>query len=323
MVRHGRDSMPRFPLCHADISVQNLFVDNDLNISCVIDWANAFTAPPAQLLALPGLPRPGDLVSDSSLMDAFRSGFELKEANINVRSIEPDLWIAGQMASRFVRLVTLDAFQDYVHLEALWTFACGSATPSDEDDITSLPGLLTELAEEEDAMELAEDLAAEDVPESKIQRREKEYFELLGPERLAVAQKVALAAEMNPHFVADYRLWRWIDAVMEDRDMAGYNHTGTYADFRAPTVEILNDFLTFSYSLSARKEWQEEMKAREERKRRFEVKCAAFIERVDRTIDAHAHTVIKGCRTIKKRMIALELRYKRDPVALTGLALKE
>lgn len=223
MVRHGRDSTPGFPLYHPDISLQNLFVDNDLNITCVIDCANAFTAPPAQLLAPPGLPRPGDLVLDLSLMDAFRSGFELQEANNNVRLIEPDFWVAGQMASRFMRLVTLDALQDYVHLKALWTLACGSATQGGGDDITSLPCLLTALAEDEDAIELAEDLAADDMPESEIRRQEKGHFVHLGQERLAVAQKVVLAAEMNPHSVADCRLWRWIDAVMEDRDMAGYN----------------------------------------------------------------------------------------------------
>lgn len=51
--------------------------------------------------------------------------------------------------------------------------------------------------------------------------RRKEYFDSVGAKRLALAQKVTLIAEMNPRFVADGRLWRWIDAVMEYYDGSG------------------------------------------------------------------------------------------------------
>lgn len=40
-------SAPGFPLYHHDISTQNLFIDDDMNITCIIDWAFYSTVPPA------------------------------------------------------------------------------------------------------------------------------------------------------------------------------------------------------------------------------------------------------------------------------------
>ncbi|KAM0417341.1 hypothetical protein ACHAPT_012657 [Fusarium lateritium] len=81
---------PGFPLHHHDISLQNLFVDDDLNITCVIDWAFSSTVPPAQLLAPPGLPHPRDLVSDVSLVSAFCSGFETESKKMGGGIIGPN-----------------------------------------------------------------------------------------------------------------------------------------------------------------------------------------------------------------------------------------
>lgn len=36
-----------FPLYHHDISLQNLFVDDDLNITCVIDWGVRLNCSPS------------------------------------------------------------------------------------------------------------------------------------------------------------------------------------------------------------------------------------------------------------------------------------
>lgn len=72
---NGSQSVTGFPLHHHDITLQNLFVDDDLKITCVIDWAFSSTVPPAQLLATPGLPHPRGLVLDLSLVSAFCSGF--------------------------------------------------------------------------------------------------------------------------------------------------------------------------------------------------------------------------------------------------------
>ncbi|KAK7417589.1 hypothetical protein QQZ08_011570 [Neonectria magnoliae] len=199
----------------------NLFVDDDLNITCVIDWAFSSTVPPAQLLATPGLPHPRDLVLDLSLVSAFRSGFETQNRKTGSCIIESNYWKVGQMVSRFMRLVNLDALQDYDHLEALCALALGPVTPGDDrDDTNSLPAILATRATAHDALALAAELAADDEPESEIRRRETEYFDAVGVKRLALARKVAFAAKMNPQFVADGRLWRWIDTVMEYYDSA-------------------------------------------------------------------------------------------------------
>ncbi|KAF5005922.1 hypothetical protein FDECE_7680 [Fusarium decemcellulare] len=209
--------VPGFPLHHHDISLQNLFVDDNLNITCVIDWAFSSTVPPAQLLAPPGLPHPRDLVSDLSLIGAFRSGFESENRKAGEYVIESSHWNVSQMVARFMRLVNLDALQDYNHLEALHVLAQGSVTPGDDgDDTNSLPAILAARAMTRDALLLAEELAADDEPESEICRREQEYFDAVGAQRLALARKVTIAAKMNPQFVADGRLWRWVDAMMED-----------------------------------------------------------------------------------------------------------
>ncbi|UKZ65831.1 uncharacterized protein TrAtP1_007021 [Trichoderma atroviride] len=44
-----------FTLSHPDLHVGNIYVDDDLNITCIIDWSSASTGPIAELLATPGL----------------------------------------------------------------------------------------------------------------------------------------------------------------------------------------------------------------------------------------------------------------------------
>ena len=83
------------PLCHHDISLQNLFVDEELNITCVIDWSSSSTVPPAQLLAPPGLPHPRDLILEQFLVHAFRPGFELENKKNCKHAIGSNFWKIG------------------------------------------------------------------------------------------------------------------------------------------------------------------------------------------------------------------------------------
>ena len=231
MVCSANESAPGFPLHHHDISLQNLFVDDDLNITCIIDWAFASTVPPAQLLATPGLPHPRDLVLEPSLASAFRSGFEAENEKLGGSKVEFNSWKAGEMVSRFMRLVNQDTLQDYHHLEALCALALG---PVAEDGNNSLAAILEAQAATPEALTLAEELAADDEPESEVRRLEKEYFDRIGGEKHTIARKVALAASWNPRFVADARLWRWIEAVMEYYNGAEYN--GSEVTSEKPTA---------------------------------------------------------------------------------------
>ncbi|KAJ5158643.1 uncharacterized protein N7500_008294 [Penicillium coprophilum] len=46
-----------FPLCHSDLTTNNIFVDDEYNITCIIDWAFTTTVPLPLLLLPPGLPQ--------------------------------------------------------------------------------------------------------------------------------------------------------------------------------------------------------------------------------------------------------------------------
>ncbi|KAK4452739.1 hypothetical protein QBC34DRAFT_398176 [Podospora aff. communis PSN243] len=212
---------PGFPLYHHDISTQNLFIDDDMNAICIIDWDFSSTVPPDQLLSTPGLPHPRDLVLDEPLSNAFQTGFEAEnERSGRKHALGPDDWKRGQMIPRFMRLVNQDALQDYHHLEALCLLA--QARREDEDDQGGIdePGLATALvtrAAAPNAVALADELAADDEPECDIREREKKYFDVCGAQRRALAQKVALTSSMNLRFVADARLWRYMAKVLDDR----------------------------------------------------------------------------------------------------------
>ncbi|EGX88001.1 hypothetical protein CCM_09137 [Cordyceps militaris CM01] len=206
-----------FPLCHPDLSDQNIFIDEEFNITCIIDWAFSFTVPPAQLCTAPGLPHPRDVVTDPRLHDAYRDGFSY-DANADRDSFSHDAhtcvqsnplprdWNTGAAISRFLRIVYMDSLQDYHHLEALCAL-CFDGKPFD------LPSILSRQALTPDAINLRELLAADDDPQELTRRRDTEYFQAVGPTRLAVARKLTLAYERNARFVADYRLWKWVGAV--------------------------------------------------------------------------------------------------------------
>ncbi|KAK4452372.1 hypothetical protein QBC34DRAFT_398555 [Podospora aff. communis PSN243] len=231
-------SAPGFPLYHHDISTQNLFIDDDMNITCIIDWAFCSTVSPAQLLSTPGLPHPRDLVLDEPLTNAFRTGFKAEnERSSRKHALSPDDWKRGQMISRFMRLVNQDALQDYHHLQALCLLAQARRDEDDQGGIDE-PSLATALvtrAAAPNAVALADELAADDEPESDIREREKRYFDVCGAQRRALAQKVALASSMNPRFVADARLWRCMAKVLDDR---GGVELGSGAPGGVSTAEV-------------------------------------------------------------------------------------
>lgn len=168
-------------------------------------------------------------MSDSSLVGAFRPGFESENRKagrgiVDRSVVDSDYWEVSKFVSHFMRLVNQDALQDYHHLEAL--FALRPITGEDDrNDTDTIPAIIAAQAATQEALALLDVLVANDEPESEVRREEKEYFETMDVGKLALAQKVTLAAEMNPRFVADRRLWRWIDAAMEgmEPDQLGYD----------------------------------------------------------------------------------------------------
>ncbi|OAA48509.1 Aminoglycoside phosphotransferase [Metarhizium rileyi] len=205
-----------FPLCHHDLSTQNIFVDDEFNITCIIDWAFCSTVPNSQLLSTPGLPHPRDLLADQALIGAFRSAFE--EECSRFQSIRPSKqdWKTGDMLSYLIRLVNFDALQDFYHLEALYQLTTGAAKDA------NLRATLVSISTESEARLLSAALAEDDEPENKARLLENKYFSAVGEERRGLARYISFISQFNPLFVADKRLWRWID------------ETG-----RSPTTEII------------------------------------------------------------------------------------
>jgi hypothetical protein len=104
-----------FPLYHPDLSSQNIFVDDDFNVTCIIDWAFASSMPPSMLLVCPGLPHPRDSIQPF-LKESFAKGF-VAGHGFNDQS---DLAFSGSSIYwAFLRLVNLDSLQDYVHFSKL------------------------------------------------------------------------------------------------------------------------------------------------------------------------------------------------------------
>lgn len=192
-----------YPLCHHDLSTQNIFVDGDFNITCVIDWAFSSTVPLAQLLSTPGLPHPRDLTTDAALVHAFRSGFVEEAAKHNLPPPGWRHWEISDMVSRFMLLVRFDALQDYHHLHSLHQLAFGRS--SSETD--SLLAKLREISIHPDLLALSKTLQADDEPESEIKRRETEYFSAVGKERLALAESIMQLSRPDPFFVVDKGVW--------------------------------------------------------------------------------------------------------------------
>ncbi|KAI9736400.1 MAG: hypothetical protein M1818_006133 [Claussenomyces sp. TS43310] len=190
------------PIAHPDFSMDNIFVDDDFNITCIIDWAFSSTVPISTLLMTPGLPHPRDEV-DMTLIHHFRAGFIshlFREKGID---LDPEFWHSTRRAWLFTRLVTLDGLQDYHYFTELYT---------SEAEI-NVPKLFKDVQKEDEFVELAKALAEDDRPATKTERDEEAYFHGSGSGIEAIARKLTVMAELSQGFVADRRLWRWIEAV--------------------------------------------------------------------------------------------------------------
>lgn len=102
-----------FPLRHSDRSVNNLYVDDDLNITCVIDWGFSSSVPFTELLTTSGMPYPRCLPGPS-LVASFRAGFKHEYGDVPF-----SYWEDVEKIWHFQRLVYMDSLQDYEHFAEL------------------------------------------------------------------------------------------------------------------------------------------------------------------------------------------------------------
>ncbi|KAF2189972.1 hypothetical protein K469DRAFT_625997, partial [Zopfia rhizophila CBS 207.26] len=192
-----------FPICHPDLSTSNIFVDDDFNITCIIDWAFSSSVPNATLLMTPGLPHPRD-ETEASLTSSFRAGFTDRFNKEGSKMIHPAFWENTRKAWLFTRLVNFDALQDYRHFTELYALVY-------KQRITHIPALFGKQRMETAVSNMAKILVADDQTPSDIKRGEDAYFSNVGLQRHALSRKLTIAAALSRGFVADGKLWRWIE----------------------------------------------------------------------------------------------------------------
>ncbi|KAM3528035.1 hypothetical protein MY4038_006095 [Beauveria bassiana] len=200
-----RISMPEksYTLFHPDLNLGNVFVDDEFNITCLIDWGSASTGSLSELLATPGLQtRPPE-----QQVSAFRQGFAAAEYPPPAES-----WDKADMMWSFSRLVRLTSEYDFAHFKDLYRLVYRA--DAEDDDVTAL---FRRMAAEEKNKTLLEELRENDLAASELQKLEAAAFgtRANSTESRAIARKLSVVAKMNKNFVTTSKLWRWIEAALE------------------------------------------------------------------------------------------------------------
>lgn len=118
-------SEPRFAIHHPDLSVNNIFVDEESNISCIIDWAFCSIVPLSTLLTAPGLPQ-SRYELDVPLSSMFELGFQhgLKENtaphDFGTSSDLCKVLSRSRLMWLFSRILTFDSIADFHLFQAIW-----------------------------------------------------------------------------------------------------------------------------------------------------------------------------------------------------------
>ena len=120
-----------FPLEHGDLSTQNIFVDTDFNITCIIDWALCSTVPVATLVTHPPLPSRSYLVGALE-QQAFEQAFEEEERKADPGRQLTILLRSSQVRRDFDRFLHKDdRVDDYSRFQRLFEWKYGAQNMKD------------------------------------------------------------------------------------------------------------------------------------------------------------------------------------------------
>ena len=189
-----------------DLSMSNIFIDDDFNITCIIDWTSCFTVPLPTLLITPSLPHPRDDV-DPEMASIFKESVISHSPQMKDVLEDPSSWYLAQKSRLFMQLADLDGCEDYHHFIELYTSVHTDLSGTDVRELFDALRVIDTFTGE------AESRLTEDLPASEIQRKEKDYFShsRLGAEDLA--RKLSEKARKEAGFVADCNVWK--SAVFE------------------------------------------------------------------------------------------------------------
>ena len=201
-----------FTLSHPDLHPGNLYVDDSLNITCIIDWTSASTGPITELLTTPSLG--GSAAPPSEfLIAAFRSGFSQRATPGSPKLIHSNLWEISERMWYFSRLVRLLSKNDYKLFQNLFELIYKTRTEGSRDSGGILL-LFHERANQAENKKLLTELQEDDLTAEELEEKERACFPLSrtkDSDAIAVARKLTLMSEMNPGFIADHRLWQWVE----------------------------------------------------------------------------------------------------------------
>lgn len=201
-----------FTLSHPDLHVGNIYVDDDLNITCIIDWSSTSTGPIAELLATPGLGGSARPPSES-LTAAFRTGFNQRSTRVGLELSLSKLWQVSDSMWPFSRLVRLLSKNDYEHLRRLFEL---THQPSAER--AGILHLFHERAKSDENKHLLAELQEDDMTTAEVQEQERMAISSTrraNSDAVAIARKLTLMSEMNPGFFANHVLWQWIEEALK------------------------------------------------------------------------------------------------------------
>lgn len=214
---------PNFPLCHGDLSVNNIYVDDDFNITCIIDWAFTSSVPESMLFVPPGLPQSRNEVSPE-LYVAFIEGFITAVLGSPSSALRDEYRKSLERCKPFwslTRLINLDCTGDYHLFATVWDAAYGGEK--------NIGAHFEQQRSSTHYVQLYDEIKLEDRPASKVERDELSYFQDKAL-RKTMAKKLTLLSQWkrqyssvhpptvrNDMFVADDRLWKWLMQWMQER----------------------------------------------------------------------------------------------------------
>ncbi|CAJ0541159.1 Ff.00g079110.m01.CDS01 [Fusarium sp. VM40] len=141
-----------------------------------------------------------------SLIASFRSGFSQKS--------QRDMWDMSEVMWHFSRLVRLLSGQDLFLFQKLYEIVYKyEEALSDPIDYGRLFRERTMLPSNKQLLSM---LGEDNLPDGEVKEREKDVFSGVKSDRLAIARKLTIMSEMNPGFVGDESLWRWLEEVLKE-----------------------------------------------------------------------------------------------------------
>ncbi|OJD12882.1 hypothetical protein AJ78_06597 [Emergomyces pasteurianus Ep9510] len=216
-----------FPLHHPDINVNNIFVDDKYQITCLIDWAFSSTVPSSVLLTVPGLPQSRDEL-DQPLAAAFEKGLKrvaydaLRPEELHEYHRLCQILQCSRLMWLFSRLLCFDSIADFKLFREIWRVM---------DPHRNLRQEFRLRQSFFNYRQLYEEIRQEDRTAEQISCDEKNYFKNRSQLELSIARKLTLVSDWSSRygkppssrirvngdvFVADKRLWLWIDTWLEN-----------------------------------------------------------------------------------------------------------